>query len=210
MTGAARLRLGGLELVGHDAELATVRTAVAATARGAGGVLFLVGEAGIGKSRLAAEAMRLAADAGQRVLRGRATAPTVQFRPLSEALMSVVRRSGLPQDPLLVPYRPALARLVPEWRGERLPGADDSPVVLAEAVLRLLVSLGGGHGCVAVLEDLHDADGDTLDVIEYLVDNLAQEPVLVVATVRTEPGAGLELVRAAQRRRAATVRAKRP
>jgi DNA-binding CsgD family transcriptional regulator len=205
VTQAISVRLGGLAVVGRRAELAFVRNAVEAAAQGSGGVVFVVGEAGIGKTRLAAEAMRLAADAGQRVLRGRATTTSAQFRALREAFMSVLRRSAPPDDPQLVPYRPALSRLVPEWRLERPSGPDDSPVVLAEAVLRLLVSLGGRSGCVAVLEDLQDADGDTLAVIDYLVDNLEQEPVLVMATLRPEPSAGLDLARAASRRRAAAV-----
>ncbi|AGZ43929.1 LuxR family transcriptional regulator [Actinoplanes friuliensis DSM 7358] len=178
---------------------------MAAAGEGCGGVLFVVGEAGIGKSRLAAEAARLATGAGQCVVRGRATTSSAQYRALREAFMSTLRRTGPPGDPQLVPYRAALSRLVPEWQLTRPPGVDDAPVVLAEAVLRLLVSLGGGHGCVAVLEDLHDADADTLAVVDYLVDNLGQEPVLVVATVRSGPGAGADLVRAAGRRRAATV-----
>lgn len=199
------VRLGDAPLVGRRDELAGLRAAVAAAAHGRGGVVFLAGEAGIGKTRLAGEAARFAAEAGLRVLRGRAATPTVQFRALSEAVLSVLRRSGPPDDPTLLPYRPALSRLVPEWRPE-VPAAagEDSPVVLAEAVLRLMVALGPG-GCLLVLEDLHDADRDTLTVLDYLVDNVAAEPVLVLGTVRAEPGAGLDLVRAARRRRVATV-----
>jgi len=199
------LRLGRAPVVGRQAELATLLGAVEAASHGSGGAVFLAGEAGIGKTRLSGEAARFAADAGLLVLRGRATSPTVQFRPLSEALLSVLRRSGPPAEPELMPYRPALSRLVPEWRMERPSGVDDSPVVLAEAVLRLLVTIGRSHGCLLVLEDLHDADADSLAVIDYLVDNVGREPVLVLGTVRTDPGAGLDLARAAGRRRAATI-----
>ena len=42
-----------------------------------------------------------------------------------------------------------------------------------------------------VVEDLHWSDAETLKVVEYLADNLAGQPVLVVATVRDgEAGAG--------------------
>jgi DNA-binding SARP family transcriptional activator/DNA-binding CsgD family transcriptional regulator/tetratricopeptide (TPR) repeat protein len=197
--------LGGAALVGRATEVAILRDAVAATAAGAGRALFLVGEAGIGKTRLAAEAARLAEQADLTVLRGRAATPAVQFRPLSEALLSTLRRSGPPDDPELLPYRPALSRLVPEWRGERPPGADDSLVVLAEAVLRLVTVLGGARGCVLVLEDLHDADTDTLAVIDYLVDNAGQERLLLLGTARTDPSPGLDLLRAARHRRTADV-----
>jgi DNA-binding SARP family transcriptional activator/DNA-binding CsgD family transcriptional regulator len=206
---AGEVLLGTAALTGRSAELAVLHDAVRAAARGTGGAVFLVGEAGIGKTRLAAECAKVAEDARLSVLRGRTSTPTVQFRPLSEALLSLLRRSGPPDDPRLAPYRPALARIVPEWRGEHPAGgvvsADDSPVVLAEAVLRLLVSLGGSRGCLLVLEDLHDADADTLAVLEYLVDNAGDERVLVLGTTRTEPGPALALVRSAQHRRVASV-----
>ena len=52
------------------------------------------------------------------VLWGRATpsASQVAFRPLAEALLSQFRDAGPPDDPELEPFRPILARLVPEWR----------------------------------------------------------------------------------------------
>jgi DNA-binding SARP family transcriptional activator/DNA-binding CsgD family transcriptional regulator len=199
------LRLGGAAVVGRRGELAVLEGAVHAASRGSGEAVFLVGEAGMGKTRLAEEAARLAADAGLRVLRGRATTPAVQFRPLSEALLSVLRRSGPPEDPVLLPYRSALSRLVPEWRVDRPEGVDDSLVVLAEAVLRLLMTLGRPRGCVLVLEDLHEADTDTLAVVDYLIDNVGQEPLLVLGTVRTHPSAALDLAGEARHRRSAGV-----
>jgi DNA-binding CsgD family transcriptional regulator/transcriptional regulator with XRE-family HTH domain len=199
------LRLGGPSVVGRRGELAILRSAVDAAARGFGGAVFLAGEAGVGKTRLAAEAGELAANAGLLVLRGRAASPAVQFRPLSEALLSVLRRSGPPDDLDLLPYRPALSRLVPEWRREHLAGADDSLVVLAEAMLRLIIKLGRPRGCLLVLEDLHEADADTLAVVDYLIDNVGHEPILVLGTLRTNPSAALELAHAARYRRSANV-----
>jgi DNA-binding SARP family transcriptional activator/DNA-binding CsgD family transcriptional regulator len=202
---AGGLRLGGAPVVGRTAEMATLRAGLAAASHGSGGAVFLTAEAGLGKTRLAEEAGRLADEAGLRVLRGRAASPAVQFRPLSEALLAELRRSGAPTDPELRPYRPALSRLVPEWRLDRLAGVDDSPIVLAEAVLRLVVTLGRPHGCLLVLEDLHEADADTLAVVDYLVDNVGREPVLLLGTVRTDANRALDLVRAAGHRRSATV-----
>jgi DNA-binding SARP family transcriptional activator/DNA-binding CsgD family transcriptional regulator len=203
--GLGGVRLGGPSVVGRPAELATLLGLVHATARGAGGAVFLVGEGGIGKTRLAEEAARFATEAGLRVLRGRAAAPAVQFRPLAEALLSVLRRSGPPEDPELLPFRPALSRLVPEWRWDRPAAVEDSVVVLAEAVLRLAITLGRPRGCLLVLEDLHEADADTLAVVDYLVDNAESEPLLVLGTVRTDGSPALDLANAARRRRRATV-----
>ncbi len=198
---AREVRLGDSEICGRNAELAVLHAAVV----DAGPPVFIVGEAGIGKSRLAAEAARIAAEAGMTVLRGRAASAAVQFRPLSEALLSTLRRSGPPNDPQLRPYLPALARLVPEWRIHASVEVDDSLVVIAEALLRLLIHLGQNRGCLLLLEDLHDADDDTLTVVDYLLDNAAGHPLLVVATSRTTPGPSIDLARAAKLRRVATV-----
>ncbi|MDQ1652143.1 MAG: hypothetical protein QOI35_1343, partial [Cryptosporangiaceae bacterium] len=93
------LRLGGPLVAGRGQHLAQLRSAVDAATRGSGGAVFLVGDAGIGKSRLAAETATVAAAAGMHVMRGRAVSAETQFRALSEALLSGLRRSGLPDDP---------------------------------------------------------------------------------------------------------------
>lgn len=204
VTGAGSVRFGGPAVVGRRDELAALLDLVRGVPLGAGGAIFLLGEAGIGKTRLAAEASRAAAGAGLLVLRGRSTAPAVQFRPLSEALLALLRRSGPLDVPELRPYLPALSRLVPEWRREHGTEVDESLIVLAEAVLRLIVHLGGTTGVLLVLEDLHEADADTLAVVDYLIDNAGQERLLVLATLRPESDA-LKVARGAQHRRSAGV-----
>jgi DNA-binding CsgD family transcriptional regulator len=193
-------------IVGRDAELQLLAGRLAGIRERRGATVFLTGEAGVGKSRLIDECASRAFVAGAPVLRGRASphSTLMPFRPIAEALFSLFRAGGPPQDPALVPYRPALARLVPEWRtGE--PASGDSLVVLAEAVLRLLSVAGGERGCVVVLEDLHDADAETLAVVEYLIDNLADQPVLLLASLRPEAGPAIDLARRSGQRRTATV-----
>ncbi|MFF2044446.1 AAA family ATPase [Kitasatospora sp. NPDC058170] len=203
--------------VGRAAELGLLGSALTAARQRSGRAVFLLGEAGFGKSRLAGECAFQAYGFGLPVLRGRgsSTGTVTPFRPLIEALSSRFRAAGPPTDPELDPYRPALARLVPEWRGAAASAAaarayPETVVELAEALLRLLAVLGREHGCVLLLEDLHDTDAETVAVLEYLVDNLDGLPVLLVATLRAEPGPALDLVRAAERRRAAAVAELRP
>ncbi|MFD9593431.1 AAA family ATPase [Kitasatospora sp. NPDC059973] len=203
--------------VGRAAELGRLGSALAAARQRSGRAVFLLGEAGIGKSRLAGECAYQAYGLGLPVLRGRgsSTGTVTPFRPLIEALSSRFRAAGPPTDAELDPYRPALARLVPEWRGAAASAAGagaypETVVELAEALLRLLAVLGRDAGCVLLLEDLHDTDAETVAVLEYLVDNLAGLPVLLVGTLRAEPGPALDLVRAAERRRAAAVTELRP
>ncbi|MFJ3881173.1 helix-turn-helix transcriptional regulator [Streptomyces sp. NPDC090077] len=189
--------------VGRNAEIRLLDQALESAGKGAGRAVFLVGEAGIGKSRLAGESALRAYARDMPVLRGRATSTglVVPFRPLVEALSSRFRAAGAPDDPELRPYRPALAGLVPEWRsGAEAPGYAISLVELAEALLRLLAVIGRERGCVILLEDLHDSDTETVAVVEYLVDNVAELPVLLVATLRPDPGPATDLALAAELR----------
>lgn len=189
-----------LSLVGRDSQLFLLERALSDAGRGQGGVVFLIGEAGVGKSRLAAEAVGTALAAGTRVLRGRSstTGPAVPFRPLTEALLSLFRSGQALDDLKLGPYRPVLGRLIPDWDT----GARDSSsmVILGEAVLRLLIASDQGRGQLLLLEDLHDADPETLGVLEYLVDNLENTPILLLATVRTDFSDALDLAQSARRR----------
>ena len=194
-------------LIGRDAETARLRSAFAAVQGGAGGVMFLTGEAGIGKSRLASELAAEARAGGATVLAGRAvpTSAGIPYRPLTEALLRALRERAFPDDPGLTPWLPALRAVIPTIGGSEGdgPGNHAAPV-RGEAVLQLLRRFVGGAGLLLVLEDLHWADPDTLAVVEYLSDNLSAEVVLCVATCRGETlSAGAEMVARLTGRRAA-------
>jgi DNA-binding CsgD family transcriptional regulator len=175
-------------LVGRDKETGHLQAALAAAEAGHGGTVLLTGEAGIGKSRLVREIARAAGARGFTVLTGRAVAGGVPtpFRPFAEALVSAGRAGRLPVSAELDPFRPALGRLVPEWRQPVAAAGDESLVYLGEAVLRLLRVLSPDAGCLLVLEDLHWADRETLALLEYLADNLSAERVLCTGTLRDE------------------------
>ena len=193
-------------LIGRGDEIAALDAALSAGAEGHGGAVLLLGEAGVGKSRLTREAVGRADQRGWVVLSGRAvpSASPVAFRPVAEALLSALRGTGLPDTPELTPFRPALGRLVPQWREAGSTDAAESIVVVAEGVLCLLRCLSEGEGCLLVLEDLHWADPETLAIVEYLADNLPSEPVVLLATVRTEEtSAAMGLARSLRARRAA-------
>jgi DNA-binding CsgD family transcriptional regulator len=179
-------------VVGRDEELAALAEIFSRAAGGRGACVAVTGEAGIGKTRLVTEAARRAGEAGQVVLAGRST-PTDRvspLRPLGEALLDGLRDRRPPDDPALTPYLPALGTLVPHWAaGPALPAVPPAPVVLAEALLRVLRWLSPERGVVLVLEDIHWADGETLAVLAYLADHVTAFPVAVVLTARSdEPG----------------------
>src|SRR5215211_207782 len=194
-------------LIGRSPQLDALSGLVEAASIGRGGVAFVLGEAGIGKSRLAREAADIAEDRGLVVVRGRgvpAQTP-VAYRPLTEALCSAVRAYGVPEAPELAPLRAVLGRLIPDWRGPG-PELEVSVVTLSEGILRFLRVLAADRGCVVILEDLHWADPETVSVVEYLADNLVSERVLCVVTSRVEERTEVvDLARALQARRSAAV-----
>jgi tetratricopeptide (TPR) repeat protein len=171
-------------LVGRAAELNALVAGLDAARRGCGGLVFLTGEAGIGKSRLVHEISTIAGERRLLVMRGRAVpgSSTSAFRPLAEALAALDVDVALRTDELQ-PWVPALAGLVPTVRPT---GAELTAPVRGEAVIRLLRSLCASRGGLLVLEDLHWADPETVAIVEHLSDHLDRAPVLCVATARSE------------------------
>ncbi|HZU80616.1 MAG TPA: ATP-binding protein, partial [Acidimicrobiales bacterium] len=183
-------------LVGRQQEFERLCEALVDARRGRGVCAVLVGEPGIGKSRLARELIAGAEERGMTVLTGRAVpgAGTAAYRPVAEVALQASRRCGLPSDPAFAPFRRALTGIVPGVEAEG-PASEPSPAVRGEAVVRLITACAP-DGALVVLEDLHWADPDTVALVEYLTDNLTREPILVVLTVRDEPvSPALDLVR---------------
>jgi DNA-binding CsgD family transcriptional regulator len=174
-------------LVGRRSELGTVDALLDSVGRGHGGLLLVQGEAGIGKSRLLAEAAARARRRGLLTLLGRAVEGGGTYRAVAEALAGAVVDDGLAQRAEVRPYRAALGRLIAGWaRPDDAAGAAMDPaVVLGEGVLRLLRLLDEA-GCLLVLEDLHWADAETLALVEYLAAAAARWPVLIAVSVRDE------------------------
>ena len=197
-------------LVGRRAEIQVLESALAGVLAGQGGCAVITGEAGIGKSRLIRELARLAADRQVPVVMGRAVpaSTSAPYRPVTEALLQLLRRRPLPDDPSLAAWLPHLAVLLPgavtEGSAARLGGGADSQAVRGEAVLRLLRCLGP-DGLVVALEDLHWADPDTVSLVEYLADNAAGQPLLIAVSLRTEPPSPASDLARRQRGRAGLV-----
>ena len=193
-------------LIDRSAELGALSGALDAASEGRGGMVFVTGDAGVGKSRLVREAVSLASERGLRVLGGRAaeSAVPVPYRPVTEALMGAARAGIILESAGVANYRAALGSLVPEWSRQGDGDAEVSPVIFGEALLRMLAPSGGPAGLL-LLEDLHWADPETLAIVEYLADNVATAHVLCLVTLRdTEPSACLDLMHAVTARRVAT------
>ena len=171
VTRAGDVRAAG-RLVGRDAALAVTGVALADALAGAGGLLLVTGEPGIGKSALLAEQVRRAAAAGVRVLRGAgwggAGAPPYW-------LWTQVLR-GLDAQEVPEPAR-MLERL-----GGGATGPDDR-FRLFDAVRAALVA---SAPLLVVLDDLHGADAESVRLLEFLQRMLAAERVLLLGACRDD------------------------
>jgi predicted ATPase len=167
-------------LVGRRGELAQLRDALDTAAAGHGGLVLLAGEAGVGKTRLATEAVSVD---DVEVLAGEASQGTEPFGPIVAALRSYLRSEphGLDECSALLAH---LALLLPELgRPARRP---DRSLVL-EAVGRAFVAAGRRRPAAVLLDDLQWADETTLaDVLPVLARTLARERVLVLGAYRSD------------------------
>ena len=184
-------------VIGRDAELEAVDAALEAAMTGHGGCVMITGEPGIGKSRLALETASRAASRGIRIVTGRAVpqSATAAYRPLTDALVRLLRDRALPGDAAMEPWLPALGALLPGMAGLAPASGEFSPGIRGEALIQLLRRLAP-RGLVIVLEDLHWADPDTVALMEYLGEHLDGESLLCVLTLRaSQPSAALEAAR---------------
>jgi DNA-binding NarL/FixJ family response regulator/tetratricopeptide (TPR) repeat protein len=184
-------------LIGRAGERAAIEAALTALRGGAGGVLLLEGEPGIGKSRLLAHLAGSAA--GCTVLSARASEyesdlPLALFtdaldRHLEEMGDRAVARLGL-ADPA------ALAAALPVLGAAEGPASDGpSPVVpgappaadrhrLHRALRDLLERLAAVRPLVVCLDDLHWADPASVDALAALVHRPPAAPVLLALAAR--------------------------
>jgi DNA-binding CsgD family transcriptional regulator len=173
-------------LIGRVRELGLLNAAFAA----APGAVLIGGEAGVGKTRLVNEFVRLAGrDA--RVLVGGCLelgSDGLPFAPFTAALRRLVREIGLDAIAELLPGATAagLARLLPEF-GE--PEGDSTSgevrARLFELVLTLLERLAEPGPLLLVVEDAHWADRSTRDLLAFLIRNLGGA-VCVLVTYRLD------------------------
>jgi class 3 adenylate cyclase len=180
--------------VGRREELEQLKEAFEDALSGRGALVMLVGEPGIGKTRLAEEFSVFARMRGAQVLVGHSYEGAVElpYSPFVEALRHYVR--GRPESELrreLGAGAPEVADLVSEIR-RRLPDVPRAPALEGEAErLRLFDSVTGflqnaaaAGPLVLHLDDLHWADKPSLLLLRYLARNLAGQRLLVLGTYR--------------------------
>ncbi|MFZ0078572.1 MAG: AAA family ATPase [Trebonia sp.] len=181
------------QLAGRDAEMAQIRQFLA----GAGPpVLLLAGEPGMGKTRLLEEAASRAAGGGWGVARGGCLRRAQDaYAPLSGALDDALQR--LPDGQRAEALRQAgrLDLLLPELAPPGGPGPGEGGVtagvrpeqqrrLLVSSAGRLLHALAGPAGTLLVLDDLHWAGPDAVDLLAALLAAAGSPPLRVVGAYR--------------------------
>jgi predicted ATPase len=181
--------------VGREAELRQLEAACDGAVAGQGGLVMVVGEPGIGKTTLTEQLSTYAALRGGRVLVGHCYEEgslSLPYLPFVEALRSyVLERAPDQLRGELGSGAPEVARLVSEVR-DRVqvspsePSADPSEdrYRLFTAVSTFLRHAAAIQPLVLVLEDLHDADRGTLQLLQFLARQLNGARLLLVGTYR--------------------------
>lgn len=187
-------------LVGRDAEIHRIQSALDAAAGGRPGFLILAGEAGVGKSRLIGEIVlrTRAADRHHVVVGGCLDIGEggLPYLPIAEMLRTAIR--AIPPERMDAVVGPAwreLALISPEVgdAAERPSASTDgdaagplSQARLFERLLQVIGRLAAVAPALVVIEDVQWIDRPTRDLLTYLARNLTNEPVLFVLTLRLE------------------------
>jgi DNA-binding CsgD family transcriptional regulator len=172
-------------LVGRETELARLRGLLHDAAAGRAVTGLVSGDAGIGKSRLVAEAMEIAERDGFTVLCGRCAeiGDSVPYLPFADAF-----RAAPPPIEKAIKARPVLSRLLPDGDGQAQE-ADWAGLARQQmfgAALSLLSELAVSSPVLLVIEDLHWADATTRHLVTFLARMLHRERVAIIGTYRTD------------------------
>lgn len=171
-----------------------VRTAYDDAASGNGRVVMLVGEPGIGKTRLAEE-LEASTSGKSRVLWGRCPEQQVAppYWPWAQLIRAYVADSDADQlRSILGRHGPTLAELVPEVR-EAVPDLADPPETtdpdearfkLFDAVSSFLSRAAGSEPLLLILDDLHCADTASLKLLEFVAVGVPDVPLMILGTYR--------------------------
>ncbi len=186
MTDVARLGVG-IELVGRRHEVSALTGALDRAAVGRPTGLLMSGDAGVGKSRLVAEAVERAAAAGFTVLVGRCldTAESaLPYLPFTEIVGALAATR-----PELVAEHVALRHLLPGGLARAAATGEQrelGQLQVFDAVLSALDHLSAATPALLVVEDLHWSDRSSRDLLFFLLSRLTGQRLVVLATYRSD------------------------
>ena len=180
--------------IGRTREMAELTAALDDALEGRGGLVMLVGEPGIGKTRLAEGLAAAARDRGAQVSWGacyeEGSAPP--YWPWTQAIRSLLaERASDAIEAALGARASVIAEIVPEIR-EKLPDLEPAPEVdpgqarfrLFDSVNTFLRDAAAAQPMVLVLDDLHWADRSSLDLLEFVAREVSSIPMLLIGGYR--------------------------
>jgi transcriptional regulator with XRE-family HTH domain len=186
--------------IGRQDQMARLRAWLAQAVSGWGGIVTLVGEAGIGKTRVAREFSAGAAAQGAVVLWGRCFEGDWQpaYGPWVEAIGEYlaaqdaerVRRELGAGSPFVARILPELQASLPELPAPSSLSPSDERFRLFEAISRFLARVSERQPCLLVLDDLHWADLDSLRLLRHVARFAGRGRLLLLGIYR-DPEVGL-------------------
>jgi len=187
-----------IQLVDRADEMNLLRESVDRAVRGEGGLVFLYGEAGIGKTRLARELRAYAHLRGMRVLYGRCPAlfkmdgvpPYILW---SEVVRDYLENCSPEQLYHVVGFYPAeIAKVVPELRQKLGAIPQSYPISpemeqnrLFEAFSQFIGNISKEAPLLVVLDDLQWTDSTSLLLLHYLARGAHRSPLLLLGAYRS-------------------------
>lgn len=190
---AADLR-GVAPYVGRADERRILRERFDAATGGAGGLVLIAGEPGIGKTRLTTEVCRdVAVDPGATVLVGGCHDGEVgAYAPFVEALTDWLRATPLAEVERVLGAEaavigrlvPAVHRVLPDLPEPSDLGPDEAEARLNDAIGQVLTRLTEDRPAVLLLDDLHWADAATIALLRVVARKATTLPLLVIGTYR--------------------------
>jgi predicted ATPase/class 3 adenylate cyclase len=183
--------------VGREIEREVLRAALARVeSTSASGLVTVVGDAGVGKTRLVGDFLDGVSDRAT-VLRGRCLAygDGITFWPLVEVVRAAAR---IGEDDSADTARRRIASLLPAEEPERdrivdrivsavgLGGAAFPVAELFWGARKLLESQARERPLVVVIDDIHSAEETFLDFLQHVVESVRKAPILILCTARPE------------------------
>jgi DNA-binding CsgD family transcriptional regulator len=177
--------------VGRESELARLGEQYSMAQEGAGRVVLVGGEAGIGKTALVRQFLAQLGQNTAEALWGSSPVPSggqIPYAPVVEILRAVEKSSPAALE-RLGPSRESLRPILPTAEMALAAPADDplARIRLLDAIRSLLDDLATARAPLTlVLDDLQWADDATLEVLSYLTYRLRRTPLLLVGIYRSD------------------------
>jgi len=185
---------GGFRLIGREAERAQLLQIMQEARSGCGSLILLQGDAGVGKTRLAEEALVMARRLGCQTLVGRCheqqgTPALIAYTEVLEEASRLMPAPAFRQA--IIASAPELARLMPELHRlfpDMAPPLQLPPELrqryLFTSVREFLTRCSRFMPLVIFIDDLQWADESTLQLTQHLAQKLASLPIVIIAAYR--------------------------